>query len=1453
MSRRFMKLEVCGVWAELTRQRVLRRIGTCVLLVSTRVSAGPALAGAGGEASFGEAPKATATASADKSSASASGGAKAGAAGAQTTTDAKASGAKPPAGKAPESKAPEKAATPSASDPNAAASKKQAAPIKVSHRLKPRLKHKDPPPTPEKVAALKALEAESKSYEKDSDDFRRTLSDIVKHHYEERRRRLVTHLDKEIVLEREQLAVARKEAVKRLEDFVKRYSGAYAHPEATPDAMFRLAALLEERARSDASAVLEDELQPAIALYRRIIREFPNYKEIAGVHYYLGHAYTDAGQLEEAEQAWRALVCSNHFSVQDDPNAPQKILLQPLPQDHNDRFWDEWNNKNPIPLDQLEAERKGPARAPDPSLELSFINPYEACVALPQEVKPQQEPRYVAEVWWQLGNYHFDQIDLGAGPYAFNRAAVAYERAMEFKKPPLYGVSMYKRAWTYYKQQRYREAVKWFIELLHYADQQEKETGDTGADFRNEAYTYIAGSLTQTDFDGPRPQDPFIPRADVFDEVSDPVQQEERLKIAIERVQDPKLIPQDQKWTVEVYKALAQEFTDLTQNRNAIATLELTLKNFPLDRDAPAMQDRVADMYDELARLAPEGSAVGKEAQAQALAARTKLADYVGKSAWTRKNQDDPEALDTAERLVRRGLQRAAADHTNAARSHVARAKDLSDERQQREILARAVEEYGLAAKGWAGYLEQDPNAIDAYESRFWLADARFWGLVLGIQLGDSPAQPAIDDAVRAAKEVRDSNEDDQYLQPAAYYLVVLADKVLESRYRQYEETGGAQGIARQDAVSFDGEGDDRKALKIAVPREVTAAVTARDEYNEAIDPVDDPQKNALLYAFQAADFYFVYGQFDEARSRFAEIYQQYCGANEWGYRSWEKLVSMSNFEGDADQSRKLVDSKSCAFDEETRVAEEAIRTPVRQGVAYLDARKLYDEAAGAKKDGPERESKWRAAAAAYKVALDAAPDRDEAPEAAMNGAYAYKQVGEYDKAIEMYELFIARYGNDDKLRQLKEGDPSAKPPVQANPARYENRAKYLKMAYDALANAYVLFFDYPKAAKTFEAIAANSHFKDDDRRTAAQQAMNLSASLGDEKAMGQSRDRFARLGASNRDLAEADFVAASKDLKQWDSLSPDRGANAQARQRAEASMRRYYESREKDSDATEFLVEASYWMAKMKRSAGDAQQNQWWQRCITGFIRMRSAAPLNDKGVNSALGSRQASMAAEGAFVMLDEDIKKQFDYDSGHHRYKGTPQQVLEAYSKDAGEAKGWYDQLQAVVDQYGAPEWATAAIARQGSLYDSLRSGLYNTRAPELIMFDKKTEDLLRRAEESDNVALQEKADAVRTKVETAWQEQKDRELASADQIAVDRYGAAVVLARRYNVNNAAVVRAIRRLAFLTDVVGEQKLANYAARVNDLHYTEGMFLRLRPGMVTVPDVELLTPSTADAGGAP
>ena len=51
-------------------------------------------------------------------------------------------------------------------------------------------------------------------------------------------------------------------------------------------------------------------------------------------------------------------------------------------------------------------------------------------------------------------------------------------------------------------------------------------------------------------------------------------------------------------------------------------------------------------------------------------------------------------------------------------------------------------------------------------------------------------------------------------------------------------------------------------------------------------------------------------------------------------------------------------------------------------------------------------------------------------------------------------------------------------------------------------------------------------------------------------------------------------------------------------------------------------------------------------------------------------------------------------------------------------------------------------------------------------------------------------------------------------------------------------AAVTRAIRRLAFLTDVVGEAKMAQFTAGKPELEYTPGMFQRMRPGVVTAPE---------------
>ncbi len=105
------------------------------------------------------------------------------------------------------------------------------------------------PPTPDQLLALKELEKEAKRYERDAKAYRKTLTRIIRHHYEEKRRRLMSALDRELKIETKGLRDARAEAIVRLEKFVAKYSDDKAHPKNTPDAMFRLAALYEERER----------------------------------------------------------------------------------------------------------------------------------------------------------------------------------------------------------------------------------------------------------------------------------------------------------------------------------------------------------------------------------------------------------------------------------------------------------------------------------------------------------------------------------------------------------------------------------------------------------------------------------------------------------------------------------------------------------------------------------------------------------------------------------------------------------------------------------------------------------------------------------------------------------------------------------------------------------------------------------------------------------------------------------------------------------------------------------------------------------------------------------------------------------------------------------------------------------------------------------------------------
>ncbi len=1411
-------------------------------------------------------------------SASASASASAPKAGGAPAPSASASAA-PPSGSASAS-AP--ASTPSAS---ASASSAPSTPSLAPAPLAPKVPG-PPDPTPDQIAALAELQKEADTYEQQAKDYRATITRIVKHHYEERRRKILSALDRELTIEKRGLVDARDEAIRRLEAFIAKYSGPNAHPEDTPDAMFRLAALYEERARAEETEISEEELakrlQQAITLYKRIIVEFPKYRELAGVYYYLGHALSDSNRKPEAQQVWRSLVCHNEYPypVETDPSDPNKDVVHPLAQDHDDKYWQAWEGRHQEPIRGRTATKptkpgkgapkaappkkdapppkprpgKRPNIAEDLTDETVFENPFPStCVPIPQRTPLGQDPRYVAEVWWLIGDYHFNEIGREGGAFNFNRAQAAYTNSMQYKKPPIYGVSMYKLAWTYFKQQRYRASVQQFVELLRYADEQEKLTGDPGSDFRSEAFTYIAGSLTYGDFDGPAPDEPFIPRNDILDLEKDPKKQEEKMHVAIDRVQDESLIPQKEKWTVEIYKALALEFKELNQYHNQIEISELILKKWPMDCGAPVVQNQIAEVYDTMTRQASEGTADYAENSKRALEARTKLANYVGADKpWTRACINDPEAIQTAERLVRGGLRRAAADHTNAGRSLSDNALNATDKAQRDALFERALKEYQLAAQGWEGYLAQDVNASDAYDSRFWLADANHMILVLTVAMERSPTEQQVKVARDTAVAVRDSNEDNKYLQPAAFFVVDAAYQQLKDQNRRFKTSNGSEGVEQRDSVQLEGEGTDKvKVIRTPIPPAVLATMRAREEYIQRVpeaadvkvkvDDIDVPQAKA--YEFDVATYYFIYGDFAEARKRLQPIYDVECSktppTSPFGFKAWDRLRSMAAFENNAEEVirlGKLAAEKPCGVSEAARTIETKVATDSIAKGYYVDAYAAYQAAEKLAPNDQKFKEAWKKAGQLYKNALEKEPSRNEAPEAAIYGAKAFKQIGEYDDAIKMYELFIREYGSDEKLGPLEKGTPEQQ-------KEYEKRLKNLKLANDELSTANILFFNYDKAAQQYDIISKNKRFTEEDRREAARKAVILWANIGDDAKLEAARQTLYENKPSSEQKAEIDYLAATADIKRWDERGADEGANRQARMKASASMETYYQKNKSNKDAARFVVNAAYNAQRLYRAGKEVgKAGDWCKNTIKAYDTYKSTGTGKDG--KPAGGGEEADMAAECAYRAIDDELKAKFDYDTNHHRYTGVVDKVKEQFEKDLKEANDtWFPKLQKVIETYASPKWSVAARARQGTLYDSVRTGLYNATPPAVKLYSDREEKILKQAETSQDDDLILKADEIRQNRREVWRKVRDEEIAEADKAMVRFYVESLIWAKAYKVRTAEVDLAIRRLAFFTDVIGNAKLKDYSQGLADpisktpFVYSDNIFLRTRPGLTADP----------------
>jgi hypothetical protein len=129
----------------------------------------------------------------------------------------------------------------------------------------------------------------------------------------------------------------------------------------------------------------------------------------------------------------------------------------------------------------------------------------------------------------------------------------------------------------------------------------------------------------------------------------------------------------------------------------------------------------------------------------------------------------------------------------------------------------------------------------------------------------------------------------------------------------------------------------------------------------------------------------------------------------------------------------------------------------------------------------------------------------------------------------------------------------------------------------------------------------------------------------------------------------------------------------------------------------------------------------------------------------------------------------------------------------------------------------------------------------------LFTPQQEKFLATMRSSGRDDLMNKADELEDAAKDFWRKKKQQELDGADQVMIKRYASAVALARKYNVRNAALSRAVSRLAYYTDIIsgGDAKMAEYVTSTPDptnkgatkLTYSPRQYVQTRPGLAALP----------------
>ena len=365
-----------------------------------------------------------------------------------------------------------------------------------------------------------------------------------------------------------------------------------------------------------------------------------------------------------------------------------------------------------------------------------------------------------------------------------------------------------------------------------------------------------------------------------------------------------------------------------------------------------------------------------------AVAQMRKLAgDYGAKSPWAAANKDRPKAVQHARTMAEELIRTLA--------------KTMHAEAQANEKSTKVVDKdrYARAAESYAFYLQNFPDAADAVELRYLRAD------ILYFKLG------RYEEAGRDYLAVGKSQPVGKYHKDALLQAMGAFEKV-----RRVSSTPGKREITESDRLF--GEAADTYATLFPKDKEIVTVV------------------------FKNGQFFFDYGDYDEAIKRFGLIVEKYPddpNAGVAGDRILEALNKAKDYENIESWARRLKKTKAFSSrDEQDRLDKVVVNAVMKSGEKYANdgqnekAAAFYLRVAQEYPQSPlapkalnnagvvlEKAKKQEDAVGAYKTLADKYPSASEAPEALFTAARIEENIAYYDKAATLYEQLAQRYPNN--------------------------------------------------------------------------------------------------------------------------------------------------------------------------------------------------------------------------------------------------------------------------------------------------------------------------------------------------------------------------------------------------------------------------------------------------------